>query len=615
MDTRLFPARPDPEDTSVLTLQHRHRSSTIRVDPDMGHVLTCRHGFRREWVLDDCVRPYIIHSGFYVFHRVGHVKVDWPLITALMPVGEMTITLQDVAILFGLRVHGHPVTSSTYIDWHALCEELLGVQPTETDIRGASLRVHFITTHFSYLLPGVLDEVTLQRYARTYILLLAGGSLFLDKKGTYLQLAILHMLRDFGETAQYSWGSATLAHLCRELCRASLDMLIDERFSPNALASRRRVPLSHTDTPHHVLVTYRDEFDRQRFDQVLWQPYTDDTLALLPNICLANQDIWQMMSPFFFYILLSGIVLSGIPSTSCIDSDLHSIDRRGRPQCDWRLYHERYVALWEAREDHIVTAEPIKPHMDYPAPYLAWYHCITHCFITPMDDFRPMRYQLATALSANLLIETMTSIISRRGHALEDSDSDACRTSIVDIIHITIGVMCIIWEDYCIPHVKHGEGRSPSQSTVARLPLVRGCLLPFSTYHQCNPYLFRPTISITLYFFRLTFSSGPYFFRPTISTIPYLFRPTISTTPYLFRPTISTTPYLFRPTSITTSSDPPSVQIDTSTQLDLPPAIPRGRRGLHVLHVSHSVPTTVREEWPKRKRVLITHRFSPYGDM
>ena len=117
-----------------------------------------------------------------------------------MPVGE-TITLQDIAILFGLRVHGHPVTGSIDINWHALCEELLGVWPTETDIRGASLRVCFITTHFSHLLLGVLDEVMLQRHARAYILLLVDGSLFPDKKGTYLQLAILHMLRDFGETA------------------------------------------------------------------------------------------------------------------------------------------------------------------------------------------------------------------------------------------------------------------------------------------------------------------------------------------------------------------------------------------------------------------------------
>ncbi|RVW93463.1 hypothetical protein CK203_035118 [Vitis vinifera] len=84
MDTQLFPVHPDLEDTFVLTLQHRHRSSTIRVNLDMGHVLTCRHKFHQEWVFDDCVWPYIIQSGFYVFHRVGHAKVDWPLITTLV---------------------------------------------------------------------------------------------------------------------------------------------------------------------------------------------------------------------------------------------------------------------------------------------------------------------------------------------------------------------------------------------------------------------------------------------------------------------------------------------------------------------------------------------------
>ena len=49
-------------------------------------------------------------------------------------------------------------------------------------------------------------------------------------------------------------------------------MPIDERFPPDALRNRWRVLLSHTDTPHHVLVTYKDEFDRQQSDQV-WAKY------------------------------------------------------------------------------------------------------------------------------------------------------------------------------------------------------------------------------------------------------------------------------------------------------------------------------------------------------
>ena len=61
-----------------------------------------------------------------------------------------------------------------------------------------------------------------------------------------------------------------MGHPSRSLPHAQ--MPIDERFLLDALESRWRVPLSYTCTPHHVLVTYRDEFDRQRSDQV-WAKY------------------------------------------------------------------------------------------------------------------------------------------------------------------------------------------------------------------------------------------------------------------------------------------------------------------------------------------------------
>ena len=40
MDTWLLPVCLDLEDTTMLSLQHRHRSSTISVDPDMDDVST-----------------------------------------------------------------------------------------------------------------------------------------------------------------------------------------------------------------------------------------------------------------------------------------------------------------------------------------------------------------------------------------------------------------------------------------------------------------------------------------------------------------------------------------------------------------------------------------------
>ena len=50
-----------------------------------------------------------------------------------------------------------------------------------------------------------------------------GSFLFVDKKGVYVHLYFLPLLRDLTHTATYSWGGAVLAHTYHELYRASLD--------------------------------------------------------------------------------------------------------------------------------------------------------------------------------------------------------------------------------------------------------------------------------------------------------------------------------------------------------------------------------------------------------
>ena len=63
------------------------------------------------------------------------------------------------------------------------------------------------------------DDVAIQQMARLYCMLLIGVSLFPDKTGNKVSLIFLPLLRHFD--TGYSWGSAALACLYRELCVAT----------------------------------------------------------------------------------------------------------------------------------------------------------------------------------------------------------------------------------------------------------------------------------------------------------------------------------------------------------------------------------------------------------
>ena len=69
-------------------------------------------------------------------------------------------------------------------------------------------------------LPNDAAEVVVHQYARCYILTLLADTIFADKSGNRVHTMWLQMLRDLYNPPQYSWGSACLAWLYRELCRA-----------------------------------------------------------------------------------------------------------------------------------------------------------------------------------------------------------------------------------------------------------------------------------------------------------------------------------------------------------------------------------------------------------
>ena len=101
--------------------------------------------------MDPRIRSYIVQFGFYDVYRIGHVTLDLPFITSFierrrletytfyLPIGDMVIALQDVAIILGLCIHEPPITGTCDIYWSMLCSKLLGMGPFSCKIRGSTV--------------------------------------------------------------------------------------------------------------------------------------------------------------------------------------------------------------------------------------------------------------------------------------------------------------------------------------------------------------------------------------------------------------------------------------------------------------------------------------------
>lgn len=532
---------PGPTDNSVLVLQNQHRSEAIWAGEDPG-VLKCRQrlGTMMEWQLDKRIRRYVIQSGFYGVYKIGFIQLDWPLITALVErwrqethtfhfaVGESTITLQDVALLLGLQINGHAVTGKGDLQWGDLCEELLGVRPDHTVLHGSSLKLNWLRTRFLRPPPDA-DDITLEQYARAYILGLIGSTLFADKSGADVQLIFLPLLKNFADIPLFSWGSAVLAHLYRELCRAcrkganeiagplillqlwawerlsigrperscfraqtpylpdSEDILdtvlagdaeVDVEKLPNdPLGCRWKRLVIRKDNPVRALILYRDQLDQQIDDQMIWQPYTPERLALLPDICLKDQDVWQTIAPLICFdviewhrpdrVLRQYGLHQGIPVSCDTEAKLHAIDKRGRNHYEWPIYHRRYIELWEARKDNIATGEPEKGPMHYHDQYMKWYRRITRRMITPLTQRPQMGFQPSSG-TTHLLVQSLTAIYNQCTKTLDTYKSESGKRALTDIQTMCTQVLQVIGETR---HLEEKPSSSLAQSSTIHVEL------------------------------------------------------------------------------------------------------------------------------------------------
>ncbi|KAL3509117.1 hypothetical protein ACH5RR_028518 [Cinchona calisaya] len=96
--------------------------------------------------------------------------------------------------------------------------ELLGFMPIRSDIDGGRLKVGCLSAALDRPLPDNATDDMCRHMARIYLLVLIGGILFPDNLGDKVPLLYLHLLRDLKTVGRYSWGSAVLGTLYRNLC-------------------------------------------------------------------------------------------------------------------------------------------------------------------------------------------------------------------------------------------------------------------------------------------------------------------------------------------------------------------------------------------------------------
>ncbi|XP_027768548.1 serine/threonine-protein phosphatase 7 long form homolog [Solanum pennellii] len=204
---------PGPIDRTLLLSQHEHKSELLwkvcvgRMQYDRALVTTMVERWRPET---------------HCFH---------------LPFGEVTITLQDVQVLFGLRIDGDAVyiqdATRKIRPWRTLLETLTGCTIAPTDMDGASrVRIHSITGYLrDQLQVDPIRDATpverVERIARLYMLVILGGILFSNTLENLISLQYLAFLDPIHDVGKYSWGSALLAYLYRALCRASIGNVVD----------------------------------------------------------------------------------------------------------------------------------------------------------------------------------------------------------------------------------------------------------------------------------------------------------------------------------------------------------------------------------------------------
>ncbi|KAL0325362.1 UNVERIFIED_CONTAM: protein MAINTENANCE OF MERISTEMS [Sesamum radiatum] len=372
-------------------------------------------------------------------------------------------------VIWGLPIDGEPVSGTdlerSSVQWQEYCMQYIGFAPEEGALKGSRLQVKAIIDHISHVhITPDTPHLTVVQYARAVALLLLGGTMCPDSSGNLVSLLYLAKLEDIVAARNYSWGSAVLAFLYRELCNASekgkaaiggaLQLVQIWAWSriiplcpglgaprvhmgPHQIDNNRVLPgapygaiwnceHTFTRTVRTTVRVIRDILDEMQYDQFIWQPYDMESNVIMAYAGDFNPQLWRSICPLIFYaivemhhperVLRQFGMMQNIPDQpDTRDMSLHKITRSNRTGTDWVLQHILYITRWQRRYDTVIQRQPISNRRDTDRGYWEWYNNITRHFVSSSTDRRvESGYQPGDAPMLQIVVNTLQTLFQSK---------------------------------------------------------------------------------------------------------------------------------------------------------------------------------------------------------
>ncbi|KAL5133118.1 Protein MAIN-LIKE 1 [Glycine soja] len=288
-----------------------------------------------------------------------------------LPVGELTITLDDVSLLLHLPVIGglHAFEPLHVDDAVQMLVDLLMVSPESARAETVQCRGLYRRCQAGHWTAA----------ARAYLLHLLGCTLFANRSATNVHVFYLEALRDLSMTDRYAWGVAALVHMYDQLNDASMSTVdslscwIYEHFCSVAES------------------TVDQDYDKASLRACRWIA----TKKTIPDVCWIPYGEHQEVRNFHVRSCYSGLLRWGPVAVyyrpERVVQQFGYTQTIPAPPIDLWVSYDDIHDRWMHYEDHIVpTGEVYVVPGACSSDYITWFFRISHPFMTPGHAVDPL---------------------------------------------------------------------------------------------------------------------------------------------------------------------------------------------------------------------------------